>query len=505
MKKKENEFQNNEIGRAKIIIIGTGFGGLAAAIRLKQEGENDFIILERDDDVGGVWRDNNYPGCACDVESHLYSLSFAPNPNWSQKFSGQAEIFAYLKDTAKRFDLLQHIRFRHEVTRMDWHETTGEWVINTTKGEFRSQLVVAAFGALSDPAIPKLKGLENFNGQVFHSATWPKDFDPKGKRVAVVGTGASAIQFIPAIQPDVDYMHVFQRTPAWVVPRNDGPINPIMKKLYRHLPLFQKVARLKIYGLRELLVMGFRNPKYMKIVQKQGLKNMRDAIKDPELLAKVTPNYTIGCKRILLSDNYYPALAQPNVGVITSAIKEVTANSVVAADGSQCKVDTIIFGTGFQVQDPPLAHHAYGKKGRSLAENWAGSPEAYAGTTVAGFPNLFVLQGPNTGIGHSSVIYMMEAQVEHIIKVVKYMNKRNIEIIEPSESAQQQYVDKMERSMHGTVWTSGGCDSWYLDKTGRNSTLWPGFTFAFHRLVSKLNIKAYEERHVTSFVNEKID
>lgn len=352
--------------------------------------------------VGGVWRDNSYPGCAYDVESHLYSFSFAPNPNWSRKFSEQKEIYAYLKDRAKQFDL-------------------------------------------------------------------------------------------------------FQRTPAWVVPRNDVPINPVMKKLYHGLSPFQKAARLKIYGAREFLVMGFRHPKYLKIVQNQALKNMRGAIKDPEILDKITPNYTIGCKHIPLSDAYYPALAQDNVEVITSAIKEVTESSVVAADGSQREVDTIIFGAGFQDQDPPLTHHTYGKEGRSIAANWAGSPKAYFGTTVAGFPNLFVLQGPNTGIEHSSVILMMEAQVNHIIKVMKYMNKSNIEIIEPTERAQKDYVDKVERSMQGTVWTSGGCDSWYLDKSSRNSTLWPGFTFSSNRLLSSFNSKDYEGRRVASFVKEGIE
>lgn len=489
--------------KAKIIIVGTGFGGLASAIRLKQEGEHDFIMLERADEVGGVWRDNSYPGCACDVESHLYSFSFAPNPNWNHKFAKQEEIQNYLKHTAKEFDIMPHIHFDHEVSRLDWHESTGEWSINTSEGIFYSQFAIGAFGALSDPAIPNIKGLEDFKGKVFHSANWPKDFDSKGKNVAIVGTGASAIQFIPSTQPDVNSMHVFQRTPAWVAPRNDGPISPLKKKLYRLFNPLQKLTRFKFYGAREILVIGLRNPKYMKIVKKQALKHMESAISDPDLLKKVTPDYTIGCKRILLSDDYYPALAQDNVEVITSGLNEVKENSVISADNKEREVDTIIFGTGFRVQDPPLTYHTYGKKGRTLAATWDGSPKAYVGTTVTDFPNLFILQGPNTGIGHSSVILMMEAQVDYIIKVMKYMEKENLQIIEPTEQAQQNYVDKMEKDTQGTVWTSGGCDSWYIDKTKRNSILWPSFTFSFSRLLSKLKPTDYHGRRVDSHIDEQ--
>jgi cation diffusion facilitator CzcD-associated flavoprotein CzcO len=488
----------NDPNSAKLIIVGTGFGGMAAAIRLLQEGEEDFIILERRDDVGGVWRDNQYPGCACDVESHLYSLSFAPNPDWSDSFSGQAEIYDYLKKTARQFGLMKYIRFQHEVKRMDWNDANGEWVVQTNKGEFRARLVVGAFGALSDPAIPHLKGIEKFKGETFHSAVWPKEFNPKGRRVAVVGTGASAIQFIPAIQPDVAQLHVFQRTPAWVIPRMDGPISHTKKKLYQRFPLLRKATRLKIYLKREFMVLGFRYPKNMKLVKKVALKNLHDAIKDSELREKLTPSYEIGCKRILLSNIYYPALAQPNVTVNTNGIAEVTEDGVIDSRGGRAEVDTIIFGTGFQVTDLPFSHHIYGREGRSMSKEWAGSPKAYMGTTVAGFPNLFLLQGPNTGLGHSSVILMMEAQVNHMIKVLNHMKKNSLEIIEPSQEAQQRFVMETDNSMKGTVWTSGRCASWYLDSTGRNSTLWPGYTFTFRRLVAKLKTDDYVGRSVTA-------
>jgi cation diffusion facilitator CzcD-associated flavoprotein CzcO len=482
--------------KAKVIIIGTGFGGIAAAVRLKMEGEKDFLILERSDDVGGVWRDNHYPGCACDVQSHLFSLSFAQNPNWSYSFSRQEEIHEYLKDCVRRFGLQERIRFKHEVRKMDWDEQKGVWEIQTSKGDFRANLVVAAFGVLSDPAIPKLKGLEKFRGETFHSAAWPKDFNLKGKRVAVVGTGASAIQFIPEIQPDVASMHVYQRTPAWVLPRKDKPISSTLRKMYSHMPLLQRAARLKIYLQRELLVFGFRNPGKMESVKNEALKHMYDAVKDPILREKLTPNYTIGCKRILLSNTYYPALAQSNVIVNTAGIKEVTEDAVVDMEGNKAAVDTIIFGTGFQVKDLPYAHHIYGTGGHSLSKEWEGSPKAYMGTIAAGFPNLFLIQGPNTGLGHSSVVVMIEAQVKHIMKVLKYMKKENLDIVEPTEEAQDRFVEMTESYMEGTVWTSGGCDSWYLDQTGRNSTLWPGYTFSFRRMAAKLNTEDYAGRKV---------
>ncbi|RTR33946.1 NAD(P)/FAD-dependent oxidoreductase [Robertmurraya yapensis] len=489
--------------KAKVVIIGTGFGGIAAAVKLKQEGINDIIILERSNDVGGVWRDNHYPGCACDVQSHLFSFSFFPNPNWSRSFSGQAEIHQYLRDCANAFGLFDHIRFHHEVRKMNWIESEGEWEIQTSKGVYRATHVVGAFGVLSDPLIPRIKGIENFKGETFHSATWPKNYSPKGKRIAVVGTGASAIQFIPEIQPEVASLHVFQRTAPWVLPRLDEPISLNTRKWYQRFPLLQKGKRLKIYLQRELLVQGFRNPEKMKNVQETSLKHLHHAIEDPILREKLTPNYTIGCKRILLSNTYYPALAKENVEVNTTGIAEVTEDSVIDNEGKKIEVDTIIFGTGFQVKDLPLAHHIYGREGHSLAQEWNGSPKAYMGTMVAGFPNLFLLQGPNTGLGHSSVIFMIEAQVKQMMKTLKHMRKNKLEIIEPTQKAQEQFVELVEKYMRGSVWTAGGCKSWYLDKAGRNSTLWPGYTFTYRRLASKFIPGDFDGRRVIATVREK--
>ena len=478
----------------KVLVIGSGFGGLAAGIRLKQTGQHSFLILEREQDVGGVWRDNDYPGCACDVQSNLYSFSFAPNPDWSRHFSPQGEIHAYLRRCAREFGLAPHLRFKHEVTRMDWREEQGLWEVQTTQGVFHAQAVIGGFGSLSDPAIPSLKGLETFEGKVFHSATWPKDFNPEQQRVAVVGTGASAIQFIPAIQPHVKQMHVFQRTAPWVMPRHDGPVSASISRLYARLPWLQKLARLRTYVQRESFVLGFRHPAIMRIKQKTGLKHLHSAVQDAQLRAKLTPDYTLGCKRILISNHYYPAMAKPNVEVIASGIREVRAHGVVGSDGQMREVDAIIFGTGFQTKDLPFAHLVFNGRGESLAQHWAGNPRAYMGTTVHGFPNLFLLHGPNIGLGHTSVILMFEAQVEHILNVLRLMRQRHHDVIEPTPQAQQRFAAEMEQRIAGTVWTAGGCESWYLDATGKASSLWPTFTFSYMRRAHRVRSADYQGR-----------
>ncbi|WP_198038722.1 flavin-containing monooxygenase [Planococcus lenghuensis] len=483
--------------RANIVIIGTGFAGIAAAVRLQQQGEQDFILLERAADVGGVWRDNRYPGAACDVESHLYSFSFAPNPDWSRKFSAQSEIHAYLQECATKFGLMDRIRFKHEVQRLDWDNAAGEWTTQTNQGPFTAPVVIGAFGALSDPAIPALNGIERFEGDMFHSARWPETFDPRGKRIAIVGTGASAIQFIPELQPHAEQLFVFQRTPAWVLPKEDGPISEDERKTYHRHPVRMKTERLKLYVQREARVIAFRNPKLLKSVEKMAIRHMEESIKDPALRKKLTPDYKIGCKRILLSNNYYPALAQPNVTVDTAGIKEIKTDAVVDGTGQEFPVDAIIFGTGFQVTNLPFAHHVYGRKGHTLHEEWQGSPYAYMGTTVAGFPNLFLLQGPNTGLGHTSVILMIEAQVDHVMKVLAFKKQKQFDSIEPSVEAQDRFVRETDQSMEGTVWTTGGCRSWYLDETGRNSTLWPRTTISFRKKARDFRSADYVGTKVT--------
>ncbi|HET8645786.1 MAG TPA: NAD(P)/FAD-dependent oxidoreductase [Vicinamibacteria bacterium] len=474
-----------------VAIVGSGFGGLGTALRLRDAGLDDFVVLERAGDVGGTWRDNSYPGCACDVESHLYSLSFAPTAEWTHRYSRQAEIWDYLRRCARDGGLLPRIRFDTEVLSAAWDESWREWRMATSRGEFRAAVLVLATGPLSAPALPALPGLAAFAGRVFHSARWDHDYDLRGRRVAVIGTGASAIQFVPAIQPLVARLHLFQRTPAWVLPRFDGPIRGWQRRLYAAVPLLQRGLRAAIYLYREASVLLFRHPALMRRLQWVALRHLRRAIRDPALRARLEPRYTMGCKRILLSNDYYPALAQPNVEVVTSGIQEVRAHSIVDAAGVEREVDAILLGTGFTPTDPPLAAHVRGRHGRTLRETWAGSPRAHLGTTVAGFPNLFLLLGPNTGLGHTSVLYMLEAQITHVVEALRFMRSRGLDAVEPRAEAQAAFVSAVDRDMRGTVWTAGGCASWYLDRTGRNSTLWPGFSWSFRRRVSRFRPQDY--------------
>ena len=478
---------------ARVAIVGSGFGGLGAAIRLQRAGLTDFVILERAGDVGGTWRDNTYPGCACDVESHLYSLSFAPEAGWTRRFSTQPEIWRYLQRCAREFGLLPRISFRTEVLGAEWQadqpmtagESPGCWRIETSRGELRARVLVVATGPLSAPRLPDLPGLGRFEGPAFHSAQWDHGYDLGGKRVAVVGTGASAIQFIPEIQKQVASLVVFQRTPPWVIRRPDAAIPEWRRRIYARLPLARLAARFLVYVYREAWIVVFRHPAVMERLQRLAARSIARSVADATLRAKLTPRYAMGCKRILLSNDYYPALTQPNVELVTESIADVRAHSIVAADGVERPVDAIIFGTGFRVTDPPIAERIRGRGGRTLRDAWAGSPKAHLGTTVAGFPNLFLLLGPNSGLGHNSVVYMAEAQIDHLIAALAYMRRHRIDALEPSETAQRAFVAEVDRRMGGTVWVDGGCRSWYLDRTGRNSTLWPGTSWRYYRRAAR--------------------
>jgi cation diffusion facilitator CzcD-associated flavoprotein CzcO len=483
-----------------IAVIGSGFGGLGTAIRLKQKGIEDFVVFERANDVGGVWRDNKYPGCACDVESHLYSFSFAPNPDWTHSFSPQPEIWDYLRRCANDYGVLPHIRFGHEVREAAWEQDEQCWRLETSRGTYTASVLVAAAGSLSEPAVPELQGLENFKGRVFHSARWDHEFELGGRLVAVIGTGASAIQFVPAIQPEVGRLYVFQRTAPWVVPRRDRPLEERERRMFRRFPLTQRARRAWIYWLRELFSFAFHHHWAMKIFERIARRHMERAVTDPELRAKLTPDYRIGCKRILISNDYLPALTRPNVELVTGGIEEVREHSIVGKDGVERPLDAIIFGTGFHVTDLPFARHVRGRGGKTLADAWAGSPVAHVGTTVSGFPNLFLLQGPNTGLGHTSVLLMLEAQIEHVLSAVDYMRRHGVAAIEPRPEAQAAFVADVDRRLRGTVWNSGGCLSWYLDATGRNSSIWPGPTWRFRRRVARMAPDEYlltRERRLT--------
>ena len=472
--------------RVRVAIVGSGFAGIGMAIHLERAGVDDFVILERAKDLGGTWRDNSYPGCACDVESHFYSFSFAPNPDWSRKFAPQPEIWSYLRRCAEEFGIVSHIRFGHDVTGARWDEGAQEWIVATNRGELRASVLVLGNGPLSDPVIPDLPGLASFAGPAFHSAAWRHDVDLTGRDVAVIGTGASAIQFVPLIQPAVRHLHLFQRTAPWVLPRHDRPIPAARRRLYRMLPPVQRLARAMIYLRRELFLLLFRHPRWMARGEAVARRGLRKWIADPVKRKHLTPDYTMGCKRVLLSDDYLPALAMPNVDVVTSPLREVRRHGIVDADGVEHRADVIIFGTGFRPTDPPLAPCIRGRDGRTLADAWQGSPQAYLGTMVAGFPNLFILLGPNTGLGHSSVVFMIEAQIAQVMLVLREMRRRRVAALEPSAAAQAKFVGDVEQRMRGTVWVAGHCRSWYLDRTGRNSSIWPDFTWRFRRRLRRL-------------------
>jgi len=467
----------------RVAIVGSGFGGLGMAIRLKERGIHDFAVLERADDVGGVWRDNRYPGCACDVQSHLYSFSFAPNPSWTRRFSPQPEIRAYLARCADEFGIRPHIHFRTDVERAEWDAGALRWRLTTSRGVMTAEVLVAAPGALSEPRLPAVPGLEAFRGEVFHSARWDESAELTGRRVAVVGTGASAIQIVPAIQPVVSRLVLFQRTPPWVLPRHDAPLGPRTRRWMDRVPPLRRAMRGSLYAIREVFGLPFRHPRLAAVPERMAQRHLEAQVPDPALRRILTPTYAIGCKRILLSDDYYPALTQPNVRVVPSGLVRVEADSVIGEDGVAHAVDAIVFATGFHVTDFPFASRIRGAGGRVMSEVWGASPKAHLGTTVAGFPNLFVLSGPNTGLGHTSVLLMIEAQVEHVLNAMQYMQRNGIAAVAPTAEAQNEWIAEVDRKMEGTVWTSGGCRSWYLDETGRNSTLWPGSVGSFVRRV----------------------
>jgi cation diffusion facilitator CzcD-associated flavoprotein CzcO len=475
----------------RVAIIGTGFSGLGMAIRLKQAGIDDFVLLERAGDVGGTWRDNTYPGCQCDVPSHLYSFSFAPNPNWTRTFSHQEEIWDYLRDCAERFEITPHVRLNHEVIDAAWDEEAGVWRLETSGGDLTAQVVVSGTGALSEPSIPELPGLESFEGAAFHSARWDHDFDLENKRVAVIGTGASSIQFVPRIQRQVESLTLFQRTPPWVLPHSDRPITDPERRAYGRLPLLQRVMRSSIYWARETFLLHFVRPRFAKLPERMGRRHLRKQVPDPELRRKLTPDYTFGCKRALISNDYYPALTKPNVEVVTDGIAEVRPHSVVAADGTERDVDAIIFGTGFRVHDMPVIDRLRGRDGLSLAENWRESMQAFLGTTIAGFPNLFMLLGPNTGLGHTSVVVMVEAQIAYVMDALRAMDRHDWRTLEVREEVQRAYNERVQAGLRGTVWNAGGCASWYLDRSGRNTTLWPSFTWRFRERTRRFDPAAY--------------
>jgi cation diffusion facilitator CzcD-associated flavoprotein CzcO len=467
----------------QVAIIGSGFAGLAMAIQLKRHGYHNFVVLERAGEIGGVWRDNTYPGCACDVPSTLYSFSFAVNPDWTSSFSPQREIHHYLQDCVRRFRLRGHLLLRHELLEASWDDSDRHWSIETSRGQFTATVLVSAIGQLSEPMIPALPGIERFMGVALHTSRWDPALDLSGCRVAVIGTGASAAQLVPAIADRVTALHVFQRTPAWVLPQRNRLRSGVERHALRRFPWLQRAARAVLYGGRECALIGFTHPWIMRVVSLLARLHLRRQVPQRALRAALTPAYALGCKRVVRSSTFYPTLSRAHVELVTETIREVRKCSVVTADGAERAVDVLVFGTGFRAAEMPVGQLIRGRDGRLLADEWRhGGAQAYLGTTVAGFPNLFLLTGPNSALAHNSVLLGIEAQVGYVLSALRLMRSRRLVALEVQPQAQQAFVREVTTRMAGTVWVTGGCHSWFLDHAGRNTTVWPWFTARFRRL-----------------------
>lgn len=479
---------------ARAIIIGTGFSGLGMAIKLQQQGV-DFVILEKFNDVGGTWRDNSYPGCACDIPSHLYSFSFEPKPDWKNPFSYQPEIWDYLKGVTEKYGLRRYIEFNSHVDRAHWDDDEQRWHVFTEDGrEFVGQFLISGAGALHIPSLPDIEGRDEFHGPAFHSAEWDHSVDLTGKRVAMVGTGASAIQIVPEIVGQVAELQLYQRTPPWVVPRSNPEIPVALRRAMANVPGLRALTRLAIYWGQEALAIGMtKRPNALKFIEAYVKYNIRRSVKDRELRRKLTPHYRIGCKRILNSSTYYRAVADPKTELITDHIARITPNGIVTADGKERGVDVIVYGTGFHVTDSYTYVQIKGHNGEDLVDRWNRKGiAAHHGITVADMPNLFFLLGPNTGLGHNSVVFMIESQIRYVASAIKTCDKLDVQALAPTRAAQDAFNDQLQRRLGHSVWNSGGCASWYLDEHGKNTVLWGGYTWEYWRDTRKIKPEEYE-------------
>ncbi len=471
--------------RHLVAIIGSGFGGQAAAVNLRRRGIDDFVIIERREFMGGTWRQNSYPGAAVDVQSPLYSLSFEPYP-WTRMFAEQDELAEYTAHVIDKYGLREKTVTGTNVTEIAWDGDA--WAIRTSAGEFRATFVVNATGPLSTPVVPEFEGRDTFRGAAFHTNDWDHSVDLRGKRVAVVGSGASAAQAIPAIRPEVGELHVFQRSPHWVMPRPDREFGPLQRRLLG-VPAVHKALRTAIYWSLESRIVGFKYSDFAlrKIAQDKARRHIRKQITDPELRAKVTPDYTIGCKRIILSDTLYPALAAPNVTLHDKhdGIARIDETGIVTASGEHIDLDVIVWSTGYDATDGVISYPVVGRNGEKLETFWNPYPRAYLGTAAPGFPNFFIVTGPNTGIGHTSAIFVIEAQMEYIMRAIDEVRRRDANTIEVTADAEDRYTSMIHREMERTVWKRGGCSSWYQSRDGHVIAMFPGFSFTYRQLAKK--------------------
>jgi cation diffusion facilitator CzcD-associated flavoprotein CzcO len=481
-------------GEVRVAVIGAGFGGIGAAIRMQAEGIQDFVILERGSGLGGTWRANTYPGCACDVPSHLYSYSFAMNPEWTRDYATQPEILSYLERTARDYDVAERIVYDCEVLGAEWDADARRWRLDTVQGPLVAQSLVVATGPLSEPSIPDIPGLASFGGTLFHSAHWDHEHSLEGERVAVIGTGASAVQFIPHVAQQAAHLDVYQRTPGWIVPRPDNDIPPERRALFKRRPVLQRAMRYVIYYGAEILNVGLIvERRLLTLLEAVARRKLRKEVPDPELRAKLTPSYRIGCERIIFSNDYLPTLSRPDVELVTDGIAEIEATGIRAADGTRRPVDTIILGTGFKLWDSPFSKRVVGVDGAVLGERWhTEGPQAYRGTMFAGFPNLFFIIGPNTALGNNSMINIIEGQLVYLIDALKGMETAGADAIDVHRPVQDRHNARLQAAMDGTVWVEGGCNSWYLSPDGSNRTLWPSFSNAFLRQMRGFDIADFE-------------
>ncbi|MFC4127738.1 flavin-containing monooxygenase [Nocardia rhizosphaerae] len=475
-----------------IVVLGAGFGGIGLTIKLREAGFDDIVVLERADDIGGTWRANTYPGCACDVPSQLYSYSFAPNPAWSRTYATQPEILAYLRSVAARHDVLRHVRLNTELLEARWDEAAEVWRLRTTRGELTADYFLCAAGVFAEAKYPSPPGLDTFTGTTFHSLHWDHDHDLTGKRVAVIGTGASAVQFVPRIQPKVASLTVFQRSAPWIVPRLDRPTLGVERFALRRLPLARKAVRGTWYSLIEGFgLVGFVDNRFRHPYELLGRLQLHRQIRDPRLRATLTPDYMIGCKRAIFSDTYLPALDQDNVEVVTDGIAEIGPHSIRTGAGVEIPVDTIIFGTGF-TSAPAVFDRIVGRDGQSVADLQTVRPRTYLGTAVAGFPNFFCTLGPFGAAGNQSAVYMIEAQIAYVVDALRTLRAAGKHRVEVRARAQAEFVEEMRRRSADTVWLTGGCDSYYTTADGGNAGLYPGWSFEYRRRTRRFDIDAYE-------------
>lgn len=473
------------------IIVGAGISGLAAAYQLNQVSYDNYIVLEKASRVGGTWRDNNYPGCGCDVPSALYSFSFSPSHKWSHLFAKQPEILSYLEDVAEKYNLNEKIEFENELLSAKWDEKKHLWNLETSKGPYQAKTVIFTTGPITEPSMPKLKGIETFKGEMFHSARWNHDYDLTGKRVAVIGTGASAIQFIPQVQPLAKELIVFQRTAPWVLPKADMPLSETAKGVISRFPIIQETWRKSIAQILNGINFGLRNPKVLEPVNFLSKQLLKLQIKDDQLRKDVTPNFSIGCKRLLFANNYYPALQQDNVSLLPHGLVEIDGNTVVAANGTRHEVDVIIWGTGFEVSHPPIGKRVSNANGQLLSDLWKNSsPEAYLGTSLENVPNAFLVLGPNILV-YDSFIGIAEAQVNYIVNGLLKMRDYKFTRFEIKKDVIRKHNEKVQKQLQTTVFNAGGCKSYYLDENGRNFAAWPWSLKKLKQELSEMNLKHY--------------